>query len=209
MAAVDSPSISETQDLSEKSSTSETSDSLTASAVNGSASCNNPQEHGDAAVADPITSTTITADAGTFSDSVQTNQQSTHHATVVPTTVSAVLTGKENSQTALAIVSQSTQSNADASNLNTGTVVSEAKPSTAHQSGTPQAPQLVAQVGPMTTMTKAPGKALVIAVPRPTAPHPTPRPTASQPTPATPRPPSVQLPASFQIPPGQCCMDST
>ncbi|XP_062308822.1 transcription initiation factor TFIID subunit 4-like [Osmerus eperlanus] len=211
MAAIEPPSVSETQDLPEKSSTSDTSDSLTASAVNGAASSNNPQEHEETAVAGPITSTTSTADADTFSDSVQTNQQSTHHATyVVPTTVSTVLTGKENSQTALAIVSQSTQSNADASNLKTGTVVSQAKPSTADQSGTPQAPQLVAQVGPMTTMTKAPGKALVIAVPRPTAPQPTPRPTAPQPTPATPRPPStsVQLPASFQIPPGMVLIRS-
>ena len=203
MAAVEPPSVSEPQDLPEKSSTTKTSDSLTAFAVNGAASCNNPQEHGEAAVAGPITSTASTADADTFSDSVQTNQQSTHHATyVVPTTVSTVLTGKENSQTVLAIVSKSTHSNADASNLNTGTVVLEAKPSTADQSDTPQAPQRAAQVGPMTTMTNAPGKALVIAVPIPTAP---------QPTPVTQRPPStsLQLPASFQIPPGQRCMDIT
>ena len=167
MAAVEPPSVSEPQDLPEKSSTTKTSDSLTAFAVNGAASCNNPQEHGEAAVAGPITSTASTADADTFSDSVQTNQQSTHHATyVVPTTVSTVLTGKENSQTVLAIVSKSTHSNADASNLNTGTVELEAKPSTADQSDTPQAPQRAAPVGPMTTMTNAPGKALVIAVPR-------------------------------------------
>ncbi|XP_046905981.1 transcription initiation factor TFIID subunit 4B [Hypomesus transpacificus] len=50
-------------------------------------------------------------------------------------------------------------------------------------------------------MTNAPGKALVIAVPRPTAP---------QPTPVTQRPPStsLQLPASFQIPPGMVLIRS-